>query len=132
MNLTCVIQDEKGLGGKTVDVRQGEIKTLQVFFLKANGAPYPFLGTITEIVVKISRGAGFAALQKLLSTTTVSKITSTELAGAIGISFGLTAADTAGLPVSSTTGMSVSVSTSSTTDEVDFPSAINVQAALVP
>lgn len=132
MTLTTVLQDEKGLGGKTVDVRQGEKKTIQIFFFKSNGAPYAFLGTITEIKVRISRGASYSAIEKLLSLTGVTKITSTELAGSIGVSFALSDTETLGMPVNATTGLSVTVSTSSTTDEVDVPSAINVQAALVP
>lgn len=129
MNLSFAIRDEKGKGGQVVSIHQGEIKTLDVYWFDATGCPYVF-PTITALVVKISQGSS-PSLSKTLAASQVTLINSDTLNGKIGVRIPLSAADTA-LPVSSTLGMSVTITNSTTSvDELDLPNVLNVSAPLV-
>jgi hypothetical protein len=131
MKLGYIIQDEDGIGGKNISVRQGENKILQFFLFKANGAPKVFL-SVDEVVLKISKGASATPLSKSLTGGGIALITSPELGGAIGFTVTLAAADTAGLPVSSTLNMSAAITdTGVQIDEQDFAASLDVSAPLV-
>ena len=131
MKLGYVIEDEDGVGGKNISIRQGEIKSLKVFLYKSNGAPHVF-SDVDEATFKISKGASATPLSKSLTVAGVTEITSPELGGTIGFVLALTAAETAGLPVSSTLDMSLEVTdTGIAIDKQDFPDSLDVSAPLV-
>lgn len=131
MKLKYALVDEDGNGGQLVSLRQGEIKRLDIFLFEPTGKPYVF-PTITEIVLKISTGASGTPLTKKLSDSEITKLTSSELSGTIGFRIPLSAADTALLPVSSTLGMSLEVTNSTTAvDKQDFPASLDVSRPLV-
>ncbi len=129
MKLNFAVRDEKGNGGQNVEIHQGEKKTINVFWFDETGCPYVF-PAITALVAKISQGSS-PALQKTLAAMQLTLITSDDLNGVIGVSIPLSTADTA-LPVSSTLGMSLTITNSTTSvDELDLPNVFNVTAPLV-
>ncbi len=129
MDLNYVLEDEKGNAGQSIDLTQSEIKTIKVFWFKSNGVPYAPLA-ITELLVKVFKGALITPLAKSLGDNTVSLISGNG--GYIGFEFTMSASDTATLPISSTVGMSAIVINSTTgEDKLDLPNAFNVAAQLV-
>lgn len=129
MNIKYILKDEAGNEGTNLSLVQGETKALSCFFLDANGAPFAVVGSITELIAKIFLGVSTPSLQKKLSLSQVTLITGNG--GTIGFSFSLSAVDSASIPASSTVNMSAVISTASSTQELDMPSALNVQAPLI-
>jgi hypothetical protein len=124
-------QDEDSNAGKTIDIVQGEVKNLKFFWFDPKGAPVVF-PAISELVLKVYQGIG-VTLTKKLSLTELTLISSSELSGKLGFQVTLSAVDTAGLPVNSSTNVRVSITNSTTVEEeISCPGAFNVIAPLVP
>ena len=91
MDINYVLVDENNAHGRNIDIHQGEIKTISVYFLDAvMGIPKAF-SSISEVVVKLFEGVATPALVKKLSLSQVTLLSG--LTGTIGISFPLAAAD---------------------------------------
>lgn len=127
MNPKYLIQDERGNSGQYISLTQGESKTLKVFFQNADGSPLVILPTITEIVAKIYAGVSNPVIQKKISTTTLTKLLSTDPAGCMGVEFTLTAADTATL-VANSSGLPILITI---TDSTGFVIEINILEGLL-
>lgn len=127
-----LIQDERGLSGQYISLTQGESKILKIFPQNADGSAMVLTDTITEIVAKIYTGVSSASIQKKLSTTTLTKLLSTDPAGCLGFEFTLSAADTTSI-VANSSGIPILIiiTTSSGVIEMNFQEALLVDVPVV-
>jgi hypothetical protein len=96
-----LIQDDQGNSGTYVPCTQGETKNLSLYLRNRDDSPLLISEDITEIVAKIYTGVSTSAIQKKLSTETLTKITQDSPSGCIGFEFSLSPSDTTSIVANS-------------------------------
>jgi len=127
-----VIWDEYDNAGQNISLSQGEKRKIFLMFFQDSGMPRALDNAYDEIVVKVYTGVSSSPIQKKLSLSSVTEIKDTNL-GLIGVSFTLTAVDTA-LITAATAGIPVKLifsSTGTVTDEYNLPNPILVDAPTI-
>lgn len=135
MTLKYLVTDDAGNSGQYIPLTQGEARTLTVLLQKPDGSPFVIPeASYDEIIVKVYKGVSGSPIQKLLSTSAVTEITSEALGGLIGFRFALTAVETAtivanssGIPVMATFSLNSVVMT-----ELNFLEMLLVDVPVIP
>lgn len=134
MQLAYVLKDNQGHSGQTLPLTQGETRTVTCFLFNADGTPYAWQGTLSELVVKCYANVSAPSIQKKYSLSQVTPVTASGgLAGIIGFQFTLAAVDTTSMTPNST-GLPMTATltdASGNVTELDFLQAFNVVQAAV-
>lgn len=134
MVLKYVLKDDKGHSGQSLPITQGQTSSISLFLFNDDGTPYVWSGSLGSVLAKIFSGISQAPIMKSVALSSLTEITSSQLSGAFGVQFVLSATDTQSMAANNN-GVPMTLTftdSGGAVTEIDIPQAFSVSAPLIP